>query len=62
MAHMTDFECVELAVKNVLERARKENTGFVTMPITGYTIMEWFQLALKEAKEIRDADPVGGKP
>ncbi len=51
---MTDLEIVEIAVKNVLERARKENTGVTGfMPITGYTIMEWFQIALKEAKETK---------
>lgn len=53
---MTDLECVEYAVKATLDRAHKENPGYFPIPITGFTIMEWFQSALNEAKEKRKVE------
>lgn len=50
---MTDLDCVEQAVKSVLKKARTE--GSILVPITGYTIMEWFQEALRDEKDKRDA-------
>ncbi len=47
---MTDLDIVEQAVNAVLEKARRENPTFMSMPITGYTIMQWFQEALKEVR------------
>ena len=51
---MTDLDRVEQAVKETLERARKE--GFPMIPITGFTIMEWFHSALRDAKDKRDQE------
>jgi hypothetical protein len=50
---MTDLDCVQQAVKAVLKKARTE--GSILVPITGYTIMEWFQEALRDEQDKREA-------
>jgi hypothetical protein len=50
-AEMTDLEVVEMAVKAVLDRGKKENPSYFPVPITGFTVMEWFQEALVEARK-----------
>ncbi len=54
---MTDLEVVEAAVEAVLEKARKENPGYIPVPITGFTVMDWFQRALKEEKKKQKEKP-----
>ncbi len=48
---MTDLEIIEKAVQATLDKAHKENPGYFPVPITGFTIMEWFQIELLKAKE-----------